>query len=231
MISVDMKDAKKLERELVRIRDKAIPYAIRSTQNGMAFKGQKLAREGVREKMITRNKFTEQSIRVEKARSGRSYSVLGSTADYMEKQEFGGTTTDPTIATQYAAGEGRTSQPRKRLARRPNRMANIQLKRRAAKAKSRKQRNLIKIIDAVESGKRFVYLDLGKRKGIFKVVGGSKRKPGRAKLQMVQRTDIRTAPVPRNPWLMPAVERLAPHAPAIYEQALRYQIARHTRAL
>lgn len=229
MISVDTKSAQKYERDLMRIRAKAIPYAIRATQNGLAFKGQKLAREEVREKMITRNKFTEQSIQVDKARAGQNYSVLGSTAPYMEKQEFGGMTSDPTITTQYAAGEGRTSQPRKRLARKPNRMANIRLKRKAVRAKSRKQRNLVKIIDAVRSGNRFVFLDLGKRSGIFRVVGGNKRNPGKAKLQMVQRTDITAAPVPRQPWLAPAVARLAPHAPGIYEQALRYQLARHAR--
>lgn len=229
MIDIDTRDAKALERQLREIKSKAIPYAIRSTQNGLAFKGMQLARETVNDKMITRNKFAIQSIQVDRARPGQNYSVLGSTQDFMKTQEFGGVVRDPTITTQYASGEGvGSSSPRKRLASKVNSLRAIRLKSKAAKGKSRKQRNLIKIIDAVNSGSKFIYLETEKTKGIFKVVGGKKNPkkggPKGAKLRMVHRTDIKAVTIKANPWLQPAVVKLAPFAQGIYSKALQYQI-------
>jgi hypothetical protein len=229
MIDIDMRDARALERQLRQIRTRAIPYAIRSTQNGLAFKGQQLAKEEVKDKMITRNKFAVQSIQVDKARAGQRYSVLGSTQGFMKDQEFGGVVRDPSITTQYASGEGvGSSAPRKRLARKANSLRAIRLNSRGGKGKNRKQRNLIRIIDAVNTGKKFIFLDTGRTEGIYKVVGGKKNPkkggPKGAKLRMVHRTDIKAVTIPANPWLQPAVAKLRPLAQGIYSRALQFQI-------
>jgi hypothetical protein len=229
MIDIDTTDAKALERHLRQIKSKAIPYAIRSTQNGLAFKGQQLAKETVKDNMINRNKFAIQSIQVDKARAGQRYSVLGSTQNFMKDQEFGGVVRDPTITTQYASGEGiGSSSPRKRLARKENSLRAIRLRSKSAKGKSRKQRNLVKIINAVNTGSKFIFLDTGKTEGIFKVVGGKKNSkkggPKGAKLRMVQRTDIKAVTLKPNPWLQPSVAKLKPLAQGIYAKALQFQI-------
>jgi hypothetical protein len=229
MIDIDTTDAKALERHLRAIKSKAIPYAIRFTQNGLAFKGMELAKETVKNKMITRNKFAIQSIQFDKARPGQNYSVLGSTQKFMKDQEFGGVVRDPTITTQYASGEGvGSSTPRKRLARGDNILRKIRLRKGKGKGKSRKQRNLIKIIDAVNTGKKYIFLDTDKSEGIFKVVGGKKNSkkggPKGAKLRMVHRTDIKTVTIKPNPWLQPAVEKLRPLAQGIYARELQRQI-------
>ena len=229
MIDIDTTDAKALERHLRQIKSKAIPFAIRSTQNGLAFKGQQLARETVKDNMITRNKFAIQSIQVDKARAGQRYSVLGSTQEFMKTQEFGGVVRDPTITTQYASGEGiGSSTPRKRLARKANSLRAIRLNKGGSKGKSRKQRNMIKIIDAVNTGKKYIFLQTDKTEGIFKVVGGKKNSkkggPKGAKLRMVQRTDLKTVTIKPNAWLQPAVEKLRPLAQGIYSKALEFQI-------
>jgi hypothetical protein len=229
MIDIDTTDAKALERHLRAIKSKAIPYAIRSTQNGLAFKGQQLAKETVKDNMINRNKFAIQSIQVDKARAGQRYSVLGSTQDFMKVQEFGGVVRDPTITTQYASGEGTgSSSPRKRLARRANSLRAIRLRRKGGKGKSRTQNNLIKVIEAVNSGSKFVYLEMVKKKGIFKVIGGKKNSkkgwPKGVKIKMVQRTDIKAVTIKPNPWLQPSVAKLKPLAQGIYARALQFQI-------
>jgi hypothetical protein len=229
MIDIDTKDAKALERKLREIKSKAIPYAIRSTQNGLAFKGQQLAKETVKDNMILRNKFAIQSIQVDKARAGQRYSVLGSTQNFMKDQEFGGVVRDPTITTQYASGEGiGSSSPRKRLARKANSIRAIRLRKGSGKGKSRTQNNLIKVIEAVNSGSKFVYLEMVKKKGIFKVIGGKKNSkkgwPKGVKIKMVQRTDIKTVTIKPNPWLQPAVAKLKPLAQGIYAKALQFQI-------
>jgi len=189
---------------------RSLPFATRNTVNGAAFEARKLAQDNVREKMVTRNRFTEQSIRVKQSRTlriSRQSAIVGSIADYMEDQEFGGTKVKTgkegvSIATSYAAGQGLDAQPRTRLPRKPNKMANIKLQRRRKKGSGRKQANLVAIKQAAKSGRKYVFLDLGRRQGIFKVIGG-KRRP---KLRMVHDMTKQSVNIPRNPWLKPAVE-------------------------
>lgn len=79
---------------LENVAKRAIPFATRATLNRAAFETRKLAQENVREQMVTRNKFSEQSIRVVQERRElnirRQEAVVGSIADYMEgwKQIF-----------------------------------------------------------------------------------------------------------------------------------------------
>ena len=181
--------------------------------------------------MINRNRFTVQSIRVNQTRTlnvRQQSAAVGSIADYMETQEFGGIESKQgkegvAIPTSYSSGESENAQPRKRLPRKVNKMANIQLERRRKKGFSRKQQNLIAIKQAASTGRKFVFLDLGRRQGIFKVTGG-KRRP---KIKMAHDLTNESVVVPKNPWLKPSFDEAARMVPAFYADALRFQLKRH----
>ncbi len=94
MLSVDDKEIKRFERDLKTFASRAYPFATKATINTAAFETQKVARKRIRRIMTLRNKFTRQSIQVEQARGlnvNTQAAVVGSTQDYMETQEFGGT--------------------------------------------------------------------------------------------------------------------------------------------
>lgn len=226
MFGVDNRDIRELERDLKTFANRAYPYATRQTLNDTAFQAQRIAREDVRNDMVLRNRFTVQSIQVDQARTlavSRQAATVGSIADYMEDQEFGATKAKPAIATSYSAGQGQDAQPRTRLPRKPNKLANIQLQNKRRRGSSRKQRNLIAIKDAAASGNKFVFLDLGRRKGIFRVTGG-KRNP---KIRMVHDLSNQSVVIPKNPWLKPAFDESLRMLPAFYADALRFQLRRN----
>ena len=230
MFGVNNSDIRELERDLKTFASRAYPYATRKTLNDAAFQAQKIARVDVQRDMVLRNRFTVQSIQVDQAKTlqiSRQEATIGSIADYMEDQEFGavkakGGKEGVAIATSYSAGQGENAQPRTRLPRKPNTMANIQLQRRRKKGSNRKQQNLIAIKQAAASGRKYVFLDLGRRKGIFKVTGG-KRRP---KIKMVHDMTKESVIIPKNPWLKPAFDESARMLPAFYADALRFQLRR-----
>lgn len=229
MITLNDKDLKKYERDLQTFANRAYPYATRHTVNSAAFKAQEISRDTVRKSMVTRNKFTERSIQVDKARTlsvRRQAAVVGSIADYMETQEFGGVGNSSTgkgvaIATSYSAGQ-EGQRPRTRLPRKPNKMANIMLQKRKKRGSTRKQQNFIAVREAAQSGRKYLYLDLGRRRGIFKVTGG-KRKP---KIKMIHDLTRSSVAIPRNPWLAPAVAETEKFIPGFYRDALKFQLQR-----
>lgn len=231
MFRIQDRDVKRLENDLKAFQRKALPFATRNTVNQAAFTAMREARQNVGDDMVERNRYTRQSIRVEQARTlaiSRQAATVGSIADYMADQEFGATQVKTgkegvAIPTSYSAGQGRDAQPRTRLPRKPNKMANIQLRKRSKKGASRKQQNLIAIKTAAENGHKYVFLDLGRRKGIFRVTGG-KRRP---KIQMVHDLTRQSVTIPRNPWLFPAVERTKPQVQRLYADSLRFQLRRH----
>lgn len=230
MFGVDDRDIRKMERDLKTFARKAYPFATRRTLNDAAFQAQKIARVDVQRDMILRNRFTVRSIRVNQTKTlqvSRQGAAIGSIADYMEDQEFGAVKAKSgkegvAIATSYSAGQGENARPRTRLPRRPNTLVNIQLRRRRKQGNSRKQQNLVAIKQAAATGRRYVFLDLGRRKGIFKVTG-SMRRP---KIKMVHDMTKESVIIPRNPWLKPAFDESARMLPAFYADALRFQLRR-----
>ena len=230
MFSMQSVDIKRLETELGLLSSRAVPFATKSTLNSLAFKAQKIARQDIPKRMVLRNRFTIQSVQVEQAKSlniKRQESAVGSTQGYMEDQEFGTTKRKQgkrgiPITTSYAAGQGMSSQPRTRLARKPNSLAAIQLKKRAKRGSTRKQRNLIAVKVAAASSNKFAYLDLGRKKGIFRVVGG-KRNP---KVRMVHDLSETSVNIPRNAWLLPASDRAQKFTGQMYRRALNFQLSR-----
>lgn len=229
MITVDDKQIKKFERDLKTFASRAYPYATRHTVNSSAFKAREIAQDNVRENMVTRNKWTERSIQVGKTGTlnvQRQAALVGSTAEYMETQEFGGTETSSSgkgvaIPTSYSAGQ-EGQRPRTRLPRRPNKMAAIQLRKQRKRGTSRAQQNFIAVQEAAASGTKFLYLDLGRRRGIFRVTGG-KRKP---RIKMVHDLTRSSVAIPKNPWLAPAVAEAEKFIPGFYRDALKFQLQR-----
>lgn len=237
MFHIDNKSIKRLEADLKAFAHKALPFATKSTLNMAAFDARKESRAIIADKMVERNKFTRQSIRVDQAKTlnmRRQMSVVGSIADYMADQEFGGTRASKgkhgvAIATSHSAGQ-REQQPRTRLPRKPNKLANIRLKHGKRTAANKRQRTLFAIQDAVTTGNRTIFLDLGRTKGIFRVVGGRKNfkrgGPKGAKLRMLHDMSDKTVRIPRNPWLAPATKRTEKKIPSFYRESITFQLKR-----
>jgi len=233
MFKIDIKDVEEYENHLKAFAHKAFPFASKNTLNSAAFKARELWQRDINVKMITRNKFTERSILVDQSRTltvSRQSATVGSTAPYMDEQEFGGTKVKTgsegvPIATSFSAGQGEQT-PRTKVVRKPNRLGSIQLRKGGRKGKNKKQNNGFKIWDAIANGKRFVFLDLGRKKGIFKVIGGSRRNVHAARLMMVADMTEQSINIPRNPTLKPVIDRTQILMPDIHTKSLRFQLKR-----
>ena len=231
MFKIDTKDIKDLESDLKTFASRAFPFATKQTLNRSAFEAQKTIKRVIGVKMIERNKFTGRSIQVDQTRTlnvNRQAAVVGSTADYMEDQEFGGITYKSgkegvDIPTTYSAGQAMSATTRTRLPRRANTMQNIQLQKRRGKAMNRRQRNLVAIKQAAVTGFKFVFLDLGRKKGIFRVIGG-KRRP---KIRMVHDLTEQSVVIPKNPIFKPSIARTQALMPGFYRDALIFQLKRN----
>lgn len=225
-IAVNVAEIRQFERKLRDLNRRGIAFAETETINRAAFGTQKGARQNIENNMITRNTWTTRSVMVRKASLTRQEAVVGSTQPYMEDQELGATEHargkhGVAIPTAVASGEGRGANPRRKLVRKPNRVSSISLTQRNRSA-TRKQRNAIAIKEAVSSGRRYVMLELQRRKGIFRVYGG-KRRP---RIEMIQDLSRKSIRIPRNPWLMPAAAAQGGQLPRYYAEALSRQLAR-----
>ena len=245
MIDVDVRDFLKLGRDLTDFERKAVPYATRQVLNDLAFDSRRKAQTRIANQFVNRNRFTQQSVRVERAQGlnvRTMESRVGSVADYADEMEQGGTKrakgkSGTPIPTAYASGQ--SGQPATRLPRRANKLSAIHLKGGKIKAANEKQKLLIMVNLAVETGERFIFTKIGKRVGIYRVVGGvtGQRKtckgvrgsgwPKGARLRMVWDLSHKSVPIPRNPWLLPAVNDAAPLAVEGYRRALTEQVARY----
>lgn len=230
MFNAKTSEIKQLESDLKTFAERSFPFATKNTVNQGAFRARQYWQQNIEADMVNRNKFTRNSIRVDQTRQlniRRQEAIVGSIADYLADQEFGATKTASgsegvAIPTAYSAGQGEGARPRTRLPRKPNKMQNIQLRKRGRKGASRKQKNLVAIKGAAASGRKYVFLDLGRTKGIFKVMGGRKR----PRIKMVHDLSRPSVVIPRNPTLAPAVERAQKDMPEIYRRSLIFQAKR-----
>lgn len=215
----------KLFRDLEKFRSKAIPFAMRRTLNDTAFAARALWVDEIQKTLVTRNTFTTRSLRVERA-TGRTVAgmraVVGSAAPYMGKREVLSREERGPVPTTVASGEGRSGKPRRRLVRRPNRIAAIQLPDKLRQG-SRRQRAAVTISMAARKGHRFVFLELERRKGFFRVSGG-KRRP---RIDMLWDTSRKSHTVKPHPTLGPALKRVARLVPGIQRKALLEELRRN----
>jgi len=212
------------ENDLKSFAEKAVPFAHKSMLNTTAFYAQGVMRDEIGKKMINRNAWTKRSVQVNMAKTlnmRNQMSTVGSVAEYMEDREFGGTSESP-IPTSFASGE-EGARPRKKQVVSRNRLAAIVLKRRAVKAKSRKQRNIILIKQAAKSGDPYVYLNFGRTKGIFRVLDSDSD----TEIKMVHDMTKPVILVKPIPTLGPAMDAAEKKMPEFYVDALKFQIERN----
>ena len=223
-LDVDLRDFRRLESDLRTLATRAVPFAARQALNASAFEARKIWQAEIEETFTTRNKYTAQSIRVEKARSLhiRTMSAsVGSIADYMRTQEFGGSESK-SIPTEVAAGQAMGSSPRTKTVRGPNMLSAIRLTDRA-RTGDRKVRNRIAIRRAVKAGNKVVLLELEKGPGLFRIMGG------RRNMSLRMLYDLRRGPhtIPPHPTLGPTLKRLELKLEAIHMAAILEQLKRN----
>lgn len=228
MISFRSPSIERLEGHLAHFARRGIPYAIRNTLNDAAFDARRTWIAKLPGKFTLRNRWTERSIRVRKARGrtvGRMVATIGSTREYMLTQEEGGTET-PTghvgvpVPTARAAGQARGTRPRSKVPRRANRLRRITLSNARNRGRSRAQKNAIAISVAKRGGGRFAFLDLGRRKGIFRIMGSAKR----SRIEMMwdlSHRSIRTKPTHM---LEDTMDEVGARMPNMYKDALLSQL-------
>lgn len=238
MLDVDDKQLKQYEKDLQTFARSAFPHATKATLNKAAFETRKGAQMNIRWNMVNRNRFTEQSVQVEMARGllvEAQQAVVGSTADYMYRQEFGGQASKggkykAAIPTSYAAGQD-GAQPRTKLPRKVNTMQQIQLRKRLGTSVSRRQYAFLSGLIAAREGDKFVFIPgaTGSDGGIYRVWGRDKKRGQFRGIKMKMVWSMRKAPTrtPRNQWLAPATDDARGRMRTYYRDALLYQLQRH----
>lgn len=231
MLDVRVAGLEKAQRQLERIRRQAIPHAMRDALNGSAFLARQRWQEEIRQSFTTRNKFTERSVLVEKARGTSSdmFAVVGSVAPYMGDQEHGarirGGGKHKAIPGPVAAGQAAGSK-RTRVVRRARRLSAISVQRPSGIG-PRKQANAVTIRHAKAAGRRFVLLERpGGGRGLY-LLGGGKRKTTTRLLWDMSRGSVRVDPEPTLQRTLRAIESELPkvHTRAILRQLKRVRIS------
>lgn len=230
MLSLDDRKFKKLEITLGRFSADGFPKATRDTLNITAANARKSARRIIQEKMVIKGGKSQnpalKGVQFEQTQSlnpKNQKSSVGHVAEFWPLQEFGGTVHKkgrdgvpiPTgaAANQYGTTR-RTKQPTKR-----NRLSQLKMDRGQIRAKSRQQKNAILIAQAKKrNASKIVFLDLGKRKGIFRVQ--------RDKVVMLHDLTRASVTLQPRPAILPAAQRQAGFIPETYERALRFQLRR-----
>jgi len=236
-ITLDDSELKRFERDLLRMKARAYPFATKFALNTAVFQGRREAVKEIRSSMIVKNRWTTgKPLGVEKVRTlqvRRQVAVLGHTERYMATQEFGGARVGKRhgvpLTTAWAAGQGKKN-PRTRVALRGQRdMASIKLTRRSrvggqSRAKNKGQRTAIAVGAALRSKRPFVFLETRRgTKGIFHV-SGSRSNP---EVWLVHDMSRKSVTIPKRPWLLPAVKRVQKRMPGIYRKELKKQLIRH----
>ena len=232
MIAVNVAQMRQFEARLLRLNEKGVKFAEVESVNRAAFETMGAARQELGGKMTLRNTWTQKSIRVQRATLTTPEAVVGSTAGYMETQELGGREEGHggaavSIPTSVSSGEGRGAVPRQKTVRKPNKMTSIILNRRrrisrSGSAGNRSRRNVYTVKRAAATGSKFIFLQLQRRRGIFRVYGGKTR----PRLEMVQDLTRKSVVIPRNPWLLPVAKDEAKQVARYYSEALARQLRR-----
>ena len=237
LMNIDDRQIDNLERDLKRFSKRAYPFATLETVNEAVKNAQVEIRAHLRNRMTLRNKWTAGSVQIRKARGLKVESQaaeVGSMQEYMKEQEEGFTRTAKgkhgvPVPLPYAAGQG-DAKRRTRTVRAAHRLAAIQFGTHKALGVNRKQRNVRSVQEAVKSGKRYVFLQFKQKKGIYKVVGGSKKVkrgwPKGARLRLVWSLTNRSYNVKAHVWMEPEVDKIVDRMPELYRQALTNQLKR-----
>lgn len=227
--TLDQRQVRALADGLKAANEKAVPYAVRDALNTTAFEARKEWQSQLRAKMILRNKWTVGSLRVVKA-TGTALrtmqSQVGSLVPYMAVQEDGGSERAKgkhgvPIPTTTAAGQSLKAAKRTRQVTKRNWQSAIHLSGKVTGTRPR--RNAVALRVALKSG-GVAFLDLGRRKGLFRVTGSKNGKSMRIRMIWdMSRKSVLTKP---HPTLGPTVKVIEGKAPAIQTAALQRQFDR-----
>lgn len=228
MLIIEKRGFDKLAKDLHTFAAKAMPYAMRDSVNAAAFEARRLWSDEIKRTFTTRNSFTAgRALEVEKARGTKGPMVarLGSTADYMGRQETGGIVRGSSghrpIPGPSAAGQAPGTK-RTRIVRAGMRLRAIKAS--DAKGKTGKQRNAIALAMARRTGQKFAVLQRpGGGLGLFSV-GGGKRK---IRTRLIWDLSRRSARVPAHATLGPAIHAVQPRLQTMHEAALLKQLRFH----
>jgi len=232
MITMDDEEIKQYASDLKTFAAKAYPFATKQTINKAAFGAQRGIKAAIGIKFTERNKFTQRSIRVEKARGlnvRTQEAVVGSTADYMETQEFGGQKARKggvgvPLPTTISTGEGQGVKPRRKVPKGRMKLSKIKFSKTGkSKFKSKKQELFVKVLLASRSGNKFLFLDTGKKKAIYRVKGKGRG----AKLSMTHDLSHTSVTIPRTKIIQPATIGVTKFIPQWYKKAMVEQLKRH----
>lgn len=229
-VQVDTTDFNELAKSLRTFAKKAAPFAVRNALTAQAFHCRKVWTWQIQKSMTLRNTFTTRSLQVVKASGfniSTMQSVVGSELGYMKSQEEGDTESKKgkhgvPIPTATAAGMGMKARPRKKQVRKGNYMAALKVGSQKRIGNSQKQRNAIAVKTAAK-GTGIAYLDLGKRRGLFRVTGGKRGLKVRM-LYDLSRDTIRIKPLHT---LQQAVEQTVSVSDRIYSAAVLEQLQRN----
>lgn len=224
-----LRGAKEMAAGLKTLRTRALPFAARSGLTTMAAEARTIWQGLIRSTFVNRNQYTVRSILFERT-SGTTvdnmFAKVGSTTDYMGKQESGGVVTGKSgrkpipgpVAAGLAPGAKRT-----RLVRARFKLGAITVGHPALKG-TRHQRNAIAIAYAVRTGsKRAVLERPGGRKGLF-MIAGTKARPTTRLLWDVSRASVT---VHAQPTLQRTLQAIGPKQPHIMLAAVLEQLNRH----
>lgn len=227
MFQIDNRQIEQLANRLEDLNERGLAFARRNTLNDLAFETMREGKQEIRDEFINRNRWTQGSVRIDRARSTRDSAAVGSVEQYMADQEFGATKTKGTnVPTPTASGEAPRARVRRKVVQKRARMANIRLATRARhRDKNQKQANIVSVQEAIIEGRKYVYQERGRVKGIYRITGG-KRHP---KTRMVQNLSFKVIRIPRQPWLGPATERAQAKTPQLWGAQLQRQLDRVTR--
>lgn len=233
MISLDTKNIKLLQARLDVLDKKGFPKATRDTLNITVANARKTARRLIQENMVIKGaKNSNPALRGVQFDQTQSLivkdqkAVIGHTSPFWPLQEFGGTVfakgKDGLPIPTGAAANQRGVAIRTRQVAARNRLSRIKLGRSTVRAKNRKQRNAVLIAQAKKRGaKKDVFLDLGAKKGIFRV--------GKDKITMMYDVSEKSARLRPRPAIFPAATRQAKFIPEVYERQLTKQFKRSQR--
>lgn len=228
-ITADTREVDRLAKHLANFARRGLPYAIKDALNKTAFAARRHWQDEIRESFTLRNKYTERSIRVDRARGLNVRSLqatVGSTADYMATQETGGVERGKAgrkgipgpSAAGLPPGADRTKLVRKRFWR-----GAIKLAHNPEPRGNRSRRNWVAMLQAKRRGDKAVLLERSNGgKGIFRVMG-TKRKP-KVRLLWSFKGSVS---VPPEPTMRRAVTRTDKDFDAIAKRSLIEQLKRH----
>jgi hypothetical protein len=225
---VDLREVERLVLDLEQFAKRGLPFAARKSLTGAAFQTRKVWQKQIDISFTLRNTYVVRSVRAVKATGSdidHMVSEVGSTADFMAKQEKGATIrgrrTHKPIPTSVAAGQSEGAE-RTKVVRRANWQRAISLGKRF-RGGSKQNRNAAAIGQAVRSGRRFVLLELkDQRMGIARVTG---RK--RLTVRLIWDLSHRSVHVHAEPTLQRSLDAVQPWLLPLYRDNLVQQCRFH----